>query len=330
MQPRGAWRRSRRPAVPDARPRAGAGAQHGLGPGAEPAAAPSPLPGVAPNSRRCTRSRAARGTVAAAGLAAFAGLVAAVALPSSGSRVPASEPTVLASGSRVLAESSSCDRTASPASFASELSAAAAGQTICLASGDYGTWEGTDKAITVKAAAGAAPAMRVSFAAGAEGASPRGHRRDRAGRSRRARSRRRFTIRDTTVRGLTGRSTSRAAVAGISSTTTVSTGRRLGRRRYGLEVSSSGRARLGGGTALTVKGNDIRERRPRRHPLRRRPASSSSRTLLHESLRPRRQPHRQHPVPEWHGDQDHRQLHREHGPARRRASPASTEGPSGC
>lgn len=121
-----------------------------------------------PDSRRRPRSRAARVGIAAAGFAAFVGVVAAVVLPSGGSRVLA--PVALpSSGSRVLAANSGCDRTASPASFASELSAAAAGQTICLASGDYGTWQGTDKAITVKAAAGAAPAMRVSFAAGAGG-----------------------------------------------------------------------------------------------------------------------------------------------------------------
>ena len=34
---------------------------------------------------------------------------------------------------------------------------------ICLASGDYGTWNGVNKAITIKAAAGATPNMRVKF-----------------------------------------------------------------------------------------------------------------------------------------------------------------------
>ena len=34
-----------------------------------------------------------------------------------------------------------CNRNATPSSLASEESAATAGQTICLASGNYGTWQ---------------------------------------------------------------------------------------------------------------------------------------------------------------------------------------------
>jgi hypothetical protein len=56
-----------------------------------------------------------------------------------------------------------CDVNATPSSFASQVSAASAGQVICLASGNYGTWNGVDKAITIKAAAGATPVMRVKF-----------------------------------------------------------------------------------------------------------------------------------------------------------------------
>ena len=49
------------------------------------------------------------------------------------------------------------------------MSAASAGQTICLASGNYGTWSGTNKAITIAAAPNAAPTMQVSFGSGASG-----------------------------------------------------------------------------------------------------------------------------------------------------------------
>lgn len=49
----------------------------------------------------------------------------------------------------------SCDRNATPSTFASQVSAASSGQTVCLASGDYGTWQGVDKALTLRGAAGA-------------------------------------------------------------------------------------------------------------------------------------------------------------------------------
>lgn len=101
------------------------------------------------------RARVARWGVGAAGLAGILGVVAAVTLPSG--------------GSRILAATNSCDRSATPASFESQLSAAAAGQTICLASGDYGTWKGTDKAIIIKASAGSTASMRVSFGSAASG-----------------------------------------------------------------------------------------------------------------------------------------------------------------
>jgi hypothetical protein len=46
------------------------------------------------------------------------------------------------------------------------VNAATAGQTVCLASGNYGTWAGTNKAITVRNASGASPTMTVSFDTG--------------------------------------------------------------------------------------------------------------------------------------------------------------------
>jgi hypothetical protein len=64
---------------------------------------------------------------------------------------------------------SGCDRNATPSTFASQVSAATAGQTICLESGAYGTWSGTNKAITIRNAAGATPTMRYSFGSGDRG-----------------------------------------------------------------------------------------------------------------------------------------------------------------
>jgi len=48
-----------------------------------------------------------------------------------------------------------CDLNATTSNLASQVAAASAGQTICLATGNYGTWTGTNKAITLKAASGA-------------------------------------------------------------------------------------------------------------------------------------------------------------------------------
>jgi hypothetical protein len=56
-----------------------------------------------------------------------------------------------------------CNLHATPSNFASQISAASAGQVICLASGDYGTWKGVDNAITIKAEASATPNMQVNF-----------------------------------------------------------------------------------------------------------------------------------------------------------------------
>ena len=64
---------------------------------------------------------------------------------------------------------SACSRNATPSTFASEVSAASAGQTVCLASGNYGTFQGTNKAITIRAAAGATPTMRYQFGSGDSG-----------------------------------------------------------------------------------------------------------------------------------------------------------------
>jgi Right handed beta helix region len=103
------------------------------------------------------RSRTARGAIAAVALAVVVGVAVAVAMSSSSRH------------SHVVAAASTCARDATPDSFGSVVSASHPGETICLASGDYGTWKGTDKTITVAAAAGSAPRMRISFASGARG-----------------------------------------------------------------------------------------------------------------------------------------------------------------
>jgi hypothetical protein len=76
---------------------------------------------------------------------------------------------VVLAGRSPAAAAVSCDRSATPSTFAAQVSAATAGQTICLAGGSYGTWSGTNKAITVIAADGAAPTMQVSFGSGDAG-----------------------------------------------------------------------------------------------------------------------------------------------------------------
>jgi hypothetical protein len=53
--------------------------------------------------------------------------------------------------------------------FASRVSGAAAGDVLCLTSGNYGTWAGTNKVITITAQAGVTPQMQVNFTTGDSG-----------------------------------------------------------------------------------------------------------------------------------------------------------------
>lgn len=64
---------------------------------------------------------------------------------------------------------SACTYTATPSTFAGAVLAAVNGQSICLASGDYGVWNGAEKHITVTAARGAAPEMKIDFGEAAAG-----------------------------------------------------------------------------------------------------------------------------------------------------------------
>jgi hypothetical protein len=58
---------------------------------------------------------------------------------------------------------------ATPSTFATVLGQAQDGDTILLASGSYGTWGGTAKQVTIKAADGASPTMKVNFNTGDAG-----------------------------------------------------------------------------------------------------------------------------------------------------------------
>jgi hypothetical protein len=56
-----------------------------------------------------------------------------------------------------------CDLNATSANLTTQINAATSGQTICLASGSYGSWSGTSKAITLTPASGAAVTMSINF-----------------------------------------------------------------------------------------------------------------------------------------------------------------------
>ena len=60
-----------------------------------------------------------------------------------------------------------CGLHATPSTLNAQVSAAAVGQTVCLAAGDYGTWTGTNKAITIAPEPNASPTMAFSFGSGA-------------------------------------------------------------------------------------------------------------------------------------------------------------------
>src|ERR1044072_8114459 len=117
-----------------------------------------------------TRVRACGRTTIVAALTVVAMLTVAFATLSSagaaGGGGRSATPSSLGAGALAAG---GCDRAATPSSLASEVSAASAGQTICLASGSYGTWSGTNKAITLRAADGATATMRYAFSTGDSG-----------------------------------------------------------------------------------------------------------------------------------------------------------------
>jgi parallel beta helix pectate lyase-like protein len=74
-----------------------------------------------------------------------------------------------AQSSSTVAAATTCALIAAPSSFDAQVSAASPGQTVCLASGDYGVWRGTAKAITIRPEDGATPLMVIQFGPGASG-----------------------------------------------------------------------------------------------------------------------------------------------------------------
>ena len=60
-----------------------------------------------------------------------------------------------------------CNLNATPSTFSSQVATATTGQTVCLASGNYGTWSGTSKAITIAPAPDASPTMSFDLGSGA-------------------------------------------------------------------------------------------------------------------------------------------------------------------
>ena len=60
-----------------------------------------------------------------------------------------------------------CNLNATPSNFGAQVAAATTGQTICLSAGNYGTFTGTNKAITIRGIPGSL--MRYSFGAGDSG-----------------------------------------------------------------------------------------------------------------------------------------------------------------
>jgi hypothetical protein len=66
----------------------------------------------------------------------------------------------------VSSGSTACNLNANTSNFSSQVSAASPGQTICLATGNYGTWGGVNKAITITAASGATPTLSLNVSSG--------------------------------------------------------------------------------------------------------------------------------------------------------------------
>ena len=60
-----------------------------------------------------------------------------------------------------------CDLHATPTTFSSQVSAARNGQTVCLAAGNYATWTGTTRAITIAPEPNVSPSLNFDFGTGA-------------------------------------------------------------------------------------------------------------------------------------------------------------------
>jgi len=101
--------------------------------------------------RRITAAAVCLGAAAAA-----AGCGSASAVPAGNSHVPGVRP-------------GPCASHATPATLGAQISKAKSGQTVCLATGNYGSWAGTGKAIAIAAAPHASPVMTFRFGGDAHG-----------------------------------------------------------------------------------------------------------------------------------------------------------------
>ncbi len=79
---------------------------------------------------------------------------------SDGTDIGVNVPSACANGSGSL------PATITPTNFATAVTAATAGQVLCISTGNYGTWTGTNKAITIKADSGQSPTMTFNFSSG--------------------------------------------------------------------------------------------------------------------------------------------------------------------
>ena len=72
------------------------------------------------------------------------------------------------SGSKVPRQASqrSCDVNATVFNFAGQIKAATSGEVVCLDAGDYGTWTGTDKPLTITSRERTAVTMEINFTTG--------------------------------------------------------------------------------------------------------------------------------------------------------------------
>ena len=101
--------------------------------------------------RRITAAVVCLGAAAAA-----AGCGSAAEVPAGNSHVPGVRP-------------GPCALHATPATLGAKVGKAKSGQTVCLATGNYGNWSGTGKAIAIVAAPDALPVMTFRFGGDAHG-----------------------------------------------------------------------------------------------------------------------------------------------------------------
>jgi len=83
-------------------------------------------------------------------------------------RLKASDGSDMGANVATVGIQASCTNTTAitPANFASAVTNAKTGDILCLSSGNYGTWTGANKAITVKADSGQSPTMAFNFSSG--------------------------------------------------------------------------------------------------------------------------------------------------------------------